>query len=78
MKCKMSASFNSVEHSENKITMLFGLFKKEIRLEVLQLTIQKICTLQENQRQKESAAENVSILPLLFRILTGYMFVNPI
>ena len=31
---------------------------------------------QEKQRHKELTTENVSILPLLSGILTGYMFVN--
>ena len=39
--------------------MLFGLFENKIGAGVLQLTVQEICTLQENQRHKKSATENV-------------------
>ena len=63
------------EYSEKRIITLFVLFENEIGPGVLQLTVQRN-TLQENQRDKKLATENVSILPLLFAILTGYMFVE--
>ena len=60
-----------MEHSENGIITLFRLFENEIRPGVLKLTVQKVHKLQENQRHKESATENVSVLPLLSEMLTG-------
>ena len=51
-------------------------FENEIAPGVLQLTAQKVCTLQEIQRHKELATENVLILPLLSGILTGYVFIE--
>ena len=64
----------SIEHSENRIITLFELFDNKIGPGVLQLTVQKICTLQENQGHKESATENVSIMSLFCGILLEYMF----
>ena len=68
--------FCRIEHSENTIITLFGLFENEIGPGVHQLIVQKVRTLQENQRHKESANKNVSTLPLLSGILTEDMFVE--
>ena len=53
---------------------LFGLFENEIGPGVFQLTLQKRMYAARNQRHTESATENVSILSLLYGILTEYMF----
>ena len=61
-----------IEHPENKLITLFGLFEIEVEPEVVQLAVKN----NMYAARKDSAIENVSILPLLSGILTGFMFVE--
>ena len=51
----MPFHFFAIEHSENRIITLFGLFENETGPGVLQLTLEKCMYSARNQRHNESA-----------------------